>query len=148
MQPQNLVVDLPGRGIWATDKIIVDERVGSAAKSVVRSITEYQKHATVPENALRLARLYAKLPTNENVASWTFRRVSLSKNPTIREMPSTDEPAGKADKTATIDLGATAARGLTEFCRVGRYTEVTLSGLLLEHRPSGDNPGCWPTSRY
>lgn len=57
---QNLVADLPGRGIWVDDQSIVEERLDSAAQLVVRSVQEYQKHATMPANALRLSKLYAE----------------------------------------------------------------------------------------
>ena len=57
---QNLVADLPGRGIWVDDTNIVEERLDSAAQLVIRSVHEYQKHSAMPANASRLAKLYVE----------------------------------------------------------------------------------------
>jgi tetratricopeptide (TPR) repeat protein len=59
-EPENLVDDLPGRGIWLDDRNIVEEPLDSAAELVIRSVRKYAKQSTIPENASRLAKLYAK----------------------------------------------------------------------------------------
>jgi Flp pilus assembly protein TadD len=57
---ENLAVDLPGRGVWVEGDGIIEEPLDSAAELVVRSVAERERQAPVPENALRLARFYAK----------------------------------------------------------------------------------------
>jgi len=60
-QLQNLAADLPGRGNRVDDESIMEERVDSAARLVVRSVAEHKKHAIVSQNALRLATLYEEV---------------------------------------------------------------------------------------
>jgi hypothetical protein len=57
---QNLVADLPGRGIWVDDQSIVEEPLDSAAQLVIRSVNEFEMHSTMPASASRLAKLYAE----------------------------------------------------------------------------------------
>jgi hypothetical protein len=59
-EPESLVADLPGRGIWLDEWDIVEERIDSAVDLVTRSVREYEKHSKMPEGASRLAKLYAK----------------------------------------------------------------------------------------
>lgn len=59
-EPDSLVADLPGRGIWMDESGMIEERIDSAVELVTRSVREYEKHSRMPERAAQLAKLYAK----------------------------------------------------------------------------------------
>jgi len=59
-QLKNLIADLPGKGIWMDEESIMEEKLDSAARLVLRSVQAYGKESTVPPEAAHLASLYAK----------------------------------------------------------------------------------------
>jgi tetratricopeptide (TPR) repeat protein len=71
---ENLAADLPGKGIWVEEECIIEEKLDSAARLVLRSVEAYEKESTMPAEAAGLARLYARVLEPRRVSS-TFRQV-------------------------------------------------------------------------
>jgi tetratricopeptide (TPR) repeat protein len=66
---KNLAADLPGKGIWVEEQCIIEEKLDSAARLVLRSVEVYEKESVMPAEAANLARLYAKVLQPRRVPS-------------------------------------------------------------------------------
>jgi hypothetical protein len=60
-QFENLVADLPGRGIWVDEERIIEERLHWAARVVVKGMQRYQEEALLPEGAAQLTNYMRQL---------------------------------------------------------------------------------------
>jgi tetratricopeptide (TPR) repeat protein len=58
---ENLIADLPGKGIWVDEQRIIEEKLDSAARLVVRCVRAAEKESKIPEEAASIASLYAKV---------------------------------------------------------------------------------------